>query len=187
MNNMGERNVLYGLTENRLLRIIEKSGIIEKAGRKLTYPELQTNFLSGSIEYGTDTFVAHISLLVDQIAQSRKLGKEGTNTELKIIHGLFSFCNNVLEAHLKGGPEKERKITEAILAFHKDYDLRAALDEYPYDPKDPSKRIASGVLPTGEELSGNGFRDVFFNYVRKGSEAEKAAVTAATERKKAEA
>lgn len=174
MNNMGERNVLFGLTENRLLRIIEKTGIIEKSGKALTYPELQTSFFSGSIQYGTDTFVSHIRLLVDQIAQSRKL-PAGSNAELAIIHGLFSFCNRVLEADMKGGDSRERLITEAILDFHKDPDLRKALADYAYDPTSPTARIAPGILPTDTEFAGNGFRDVFFNYVRKGAEVERTA------------
>lgn len=75
-------------------------------------------------------------------------------------------------------PEKEREkgVIHAVYALLADKDLRSALERYSYDPEDPKKHISASLLPNPEEFSGNGFRNVFFNYIRKGEEIEKRAM-----------
>lgn len=197
-NNLGETNVVYGLAENRLIRLLEKSGIVAKNGITLSHPELQTSGLSGSIKYGSNTFIAHVRQIVQQIDISGKPVKnlltEATalkeyydgkgvqplpetdriRQENVIMGAVSAFCNRVFEAEKKTGAARDKALKEAILDFNRDPALKTVLENYAYDAENPKARISASILPTEEERRGRGFRDTFFNYIRKTDEAEKA-------------
>ncbi len=168
MNNLGERKVLYGLTENYILRILENLQILKENGKALTAPEIETKFFSGAMVYGPQTFIRHIGAIRDQIALSLE-PKERSTPELAIYHGLMAFNNRVYEIETKNisNKEKEVELISTIYAFLSDKELRWHLDNYAFDAKNPEARISSSILPKASELSGNSFRNGFFNYPRK--------------------
>lgn len=175
-NNLGEKNVLFGLTENYILRLLDKANILDRDGKTLRYPELQTSFFSGSIHYGVNTFVTHIQNITDPVVGSQKyFSDKGNLEEHVILTAINSFNVRIAEAFLKSGKEREKMVIDAIYELLADKRLRSTLDSYAFDPKNPKKRISASLLPTSEEFGGNGFRNVFFNYIRKGEEAMKQA------------
>ena len=125
MNNLGERKVLYGLTENYILRILENLQILKENGKALTAPEIETKFFSGAMVYGPQTFIRHIGAIRDQIALSLE-PKERSTPELAIYHGLMAFNNRVYEIETKNisNKEKEIELISAIYAFLSDKELR---------------------------------------------------------------
>jgi hypothetical protein len=81
----------------------------------------------------------------------------------------MAFNNRVHKIEMKNSSnkEKEAELMSAIYAFLSDKELRGHLDNYPFDAKNPEERISTSILPKANELSGNSFRNGFFNYPRK--------------------
>ncbi len=165
MNNLWEKKVLYGLTENYILRVLESLSILKNHWKILTAPEIKTKFFSGALMYGPQTFMKHISSIRDQIALSLN-PKERSTPELKIYHALMAFNNQVYEIEEKKIPEREKEqlLMAEIYSFLWDKELRSTLDSF---TNTQNKRISSSILPENIELSWDGFRNVFFNYPRK--------------------
>ena len=174
INHSGEEAVLLGLTENYILRLLEKGNIISRNGKPMKIPELQTNFFSGSVDYGIDTFIEHIKSITSSIVGSEKYFKEkGTNQELSILTALLTFNVAIEQAALEPNKQLRRtKVVRAVFELLSDKKLRATIESMP-DPTNQDKHISASPLPTPEEFKGNAFRNVFFNYLHKSEEVVK--------------
>ena len=186
--NLGENKELLGSAENYILRIIDKAGIIQKRGGTMKYPEIQSDWLTGSMTYGVDTFIGHVLNMGEALGFSdkakmdwNKLDKHGLpeyrGPEFIILSSLWEFRGKIMDASQQSSRTKrEGMVQKAIYELTSNKELRTTLDTYAYDPRDPSKRISSCLLPTQEVFSSNSFAKTFFNYIRKGDEAEKLAL-----------
>lgn len=197
----GNMMATLGCAENYLYRIIEQTGIVEKAGNTLRYNPV--NLEKGrSVDYGTSVFLRHMASINEQVVQSKTLLTSNIH-EAMVITKILSFetkIQNVSEEHQQRLRDINSKLTDpkennktallkqkndsfvqqdtdilkAIYALVADAELREALTHFSVGD---TQGIDSSLLPTEAEFTKNdAFRYPFFGHARKSYKFQKEAM-----------
>lgn len=191
INNLGEKNTVLGFAENYLYRVLEGTKILEKAGGRLQYTELQRVNGRG-LKYGTQTFLEHVKFITDQVAASKKL--IGTTPEVRVTSAMLHFGVRIQEIALKSAQQQQllteqirvAKNPEEALCLRKEWnnsfllqdgailkEIYALLSNAEFTKTVQSFGVDTSLLPTKQEIMAtDSFRYQLFNHVRKGEKFE---------------
>ncbi|MDP2091279.1 MAG: hypothetical protein Q8K30_06815 [Candidatus Gracilibacteria bacterium] len=163
INNMGERNVVYGLTENYFIRIFQ--GFEKIIGKKYDYPKLEKTSILGHFIYGSGVFKNNISTyssILTQLKQDFKNIYNPVDSNHVILLGIL----NELEYTLYNFTD----INNKNLTINKIYDLFRNSKIKDGLQLLENNNLYSSILPLESEFSGTEFRNSFFRYLTPGLE-----------------
>lgn len=149
--NLWERKVLFWLTENFLIRVINKWLLINN----FQLPWIKIDF-KWSLEYWTDVFISHIKYIYDNL-KYRNFSDNNKN-QINII--LLLKLEKIIEIYNSNSNKKTLEIQKEIYDLTSNIKLKNLLEE---------NNIQNSILPNDDEFQWWEFRNTFFNYIQKTS------------------
>ncbi|MDD2870981.1 MAG: hypothetical protein PHS49_03240 [Candidatus Gracilibacteria bacterium] len=161
INNLGERNVVYGLTENYIIRIFQT--VESVIGKKYSYPKLEKTSLLGQFKYGSEVFKRDIGIYVSVLSEIKTELKpiydSNNNEHIALGNMLFELENILLEF----SDEKSNKYTiKKIYDLFKNQKIKQGLA---FLDNSNSSNLQTSILPLESEFAGVDFRNTFFRYL----------------------
>lgn len=163
INNMWERNVVYWLTENYLIRIFQS---IEKLlWKKYSYPRLEKTSMLGQFIYGTSVFkkdILNYQEILLQIKNDLNTVYDPTNNQHRI---LVDILNELLIIFHSFIDENNKNLTiSTIYELFSNQKIKDSLKLL------ENNDLYTSILPMESEFSWIEFRNSFFRYLTPGLE-----------------